>query len=301
MSVTSYMGRDVRVTVLGVSQDGGFPQAGCGADCCEAARKNPSQSKHPVSLGIVGIDSSTHLIEATRDLAWQLNLWHSVDPVDGPLNSLWITHSHHGHIDGLGLFGREVINAKNLEVNCSKSLSKLIKNTPNWNLLIELGNIKINEFENLKPYTPSPKCGFTIKPIKVPHRSELSDMHAFLIQGPNKNLLFLPDHDSWEKTLKFVNKTEILEWFDSENIDVALIDGTFWSSNELKGRNQTIVTHPPVNETLQLIGEKKDGMPEIKFTHLNHTNPLNNDFSDENKILKNMGWNVSKEGEFFNL
>jgi pyrroloquinoline quinone biosynthesis protein B len=126
-------------------------------------------------------------------------------------------------------------------------------------------------------------------------------MHAFLIQGPNKNLLFLPDHDSWEKTLKFVNKTEILEWFDSENIDVALIDGTFWSSNELKGRNQTIVTHPPVNETLQLIGEKKDGMPEIKFTHLNHTNPLNNDFSDENKILKNMGWNVSKEGEFFNL
>jgi len=301
MSVTAYMGREVRVTVLGVSQDGGFPQAGCGADCCENARKNPSQSKHPVSLGIVGADSSTHLIEATRDLAWQLNLWHSVDPVDGPLNSLWITHSHHGHIDGLGLFGREVINAKNLEVNCSKSLSKLIKNTPNWNLLIKLGNIKINELENSKSYTPSPKCGFTIKPIKVPHRSELSDMHAFLIQGPNKNLLFLPDHDSWEKTLEFVNKTEILEWLNSEKVDVALIDGTFWSSDELKKRNQTIVAHPPVNETLKLIGEKKDGMPEIKFTHLNHTNPLNNESSDENKILKNMGWNVSKEGEFFNL
>ena len=71
--------------------------------------------------------------------------------------------------------------------------------------------------------------------------------------------------------------------------------------NELKKRNQTIVTHPPVNETLQLIGEKKDGMPEIKFTHLNHTNPLNNESSDENKILINMGWNVSKEGESFNL
>ena len=69
MSVTAYMGREVRVTVLGVSQDGGFPQAGCGADCCETVRKNPSQSKHPVSLGIVGADSSTHLIEATRDLA----------------------------------------------------------------------------------------------------------------------------------------------------------------------------------------------------------------------------------------
>ena len=56
-------------------------------------------------------------------------------------------------------------------------------------------------------------------------------MHAFLIKGPNKNLLFLPDHDSWESTLKHVNKTEILEWFYDENIDIALIDGTFWSSN----------------------------------------------------------------------
>ncbi len=301
MSVTPYMGRDVRVTVLGISQDGGFPQAGCGADCCKPARENPSLRRHPVSLGIVGADSSTHLIEATRDLAWQLNLWHSVDPVEKPLDSLWITHSHHGHIDGLGLFGREVINSNNLQVNCSKSLAKLIKNTPNWNLLLKLKNIYLNELENLKSYTPTANCGFSIKPIQVPHRAELSDMHAFLIQGPNKNLLFLPDHDSWENTLKFVNKTEILEWFEDENIDIALIDGTFWSSDELKQRNQKVVIHPPIIETLQLIGEKKEGMPEIKFTHLNHTNPLNHKDSNEYLTLKKMGWSISKEGEIFTL
>ena len=301
MFVTPHMGRNVRVTILGVSQDGGFPQAGCGSDCCEAARKNPSLKKHPVSLGIVGADSSTHLIEATRDLAWQLNLWHSVDPVEGPLNSLWITHSHHGHIDGLGLFGREVINANKLEVNCSVSLSKLIKNTPNWNLLIELENIKIKEFENLKSYNPTPECGFSIKPIQVPHRAELSDMHAFLIQGPQNNLLFLPDHDSWKNTLEFVNKKEIIEWFNSENVDIALIDGTFWSSNELKGRNQTVISHPPVNETLKLLGAKTKHMPDIFFTHLNHTNPLNNNSSKESSIVEKMGWKVAKEGDFFNL
>ena len=301
MFVRPHMGRNVRVTILGVSQDGGYPQAGCGSNCCKAARADPSLSKHPVSLGIVGADSSAHLIEATRDLAWQLNLWHSVDPVTGPLDSLWITHSHHGHIDGLGLFGREVINANKLQLNCSASLSKLIKNTPNWNLLIELENITINVLENLKSYKPTPECGFSIKPIKIPHRAELSDMHAFLIQGPQKNLLFLPDHDSWDSTLEFVNKKDILEWFNSENVDVALIDGTFWSSNELKKRNQTIVIHPPVNETLELLGRKKENMPEIFFTHLNHTNPLNNPSSEENSIVKNMGWNVAKEGFFFDI
>ena len=295
------MGREVSVTVLGISQDGGFPQAGCKEKCCKLAIKNPSLIKHPVSLGIIGFDNSKHLIEATRDLAWQLNLWHSIEPIEGKLDSLWITHSHHGHIDGLGLFGREAMNTNNLEVNCSFSLSKLIKNTPNWNLLIKLKNIKINVFENLNTIIPSPKCGFSIKPIKVPHRSELSDMHAFLIKGPNKNLLFLPDHDSWEETLKFVNKNKIIEWFDSEKIDFALIDGTFWSSTELKNRNQKIVIHPPVNKTLELIGEKKKHMPEIKFIHLNHTNPLNNEKSKERGILKEMGWDIAKEGEKFIL
>jgi pyrroloquinoline quinone biosynthesis protein B len=301
MSVTQDMGRDVRVTVLGISQDGGFPQAGCNSNCCEPVKKNPALSKHPVSLGIIGLDGSKHLIEATRDLAWQLNLWNSIDPSENKLASLWITHAHHGHIDGLGLFGREVINSKNLNVYCSDKLSNLIKNTPNWNLLIELENIEIKKFKNAEYYALSPECGFSIKPIEVPHRAELSDMHAFLIKGPNKTLLFLPDHDAWVSTLDFVNKNTIIDWLNSEHIDIALIDGTFWSSNELVNRTQKIIPHPTVSETLQLIGEKKVIDPEIKFTHLNHTNPLHYESSDEYKQVEKMGWGVTKEGEFFNL
>jgi|TARA_B100001741_G_C16551229_1_gene599492 pyrroloquinoline quinone biosynthesis protein B len=295
------MGSDVRVVVLGISQDGGFPQAGCNLDCCQSVKNNPSLTKHPVSMGIIGSDGSKHLIEATRDLAWQLNLWDSVESNETLLSSLWITHAHHGHIDGLGLFGKEVINAKKLNVHCSESLSKLIKRTPNWNLLVESENIVINSFINSISYTPSPNCGFEIKPIKIPHRAELSDMHAFLIIGPNKNLLFLPDHDTWESTLKFVNMRTIRDWFKAESIDFALIDGTFWSSNELVGRNQKNVPHPTVSETLKLIGNKKFEDPVIKFTHLNHTNPLNNKSSNEFLEVKKMGWSVAEEGEIFKI
>ena len=126
-------------------------------------------------------------------------------------------------------------------------------------------------------------------------------MHAFLIKGPNKNLFFLPDHDSWESTLDFVDKKTIIDWFNSENIDIALIDGTFWSSDELIGREQKIVPHPTVSETLELIGKKRKHDPEIKFTHLNHTNPLNYESSEEYQKVEYMGWGVAKEGEFFNL
>ena len=119
--------------------------------------------------------------------------------------------------------------------------------------------------------------------------------------GPNKNLLFLPDHDTWESTLKFVNMRTIRDWFKAERIDFALIDGTFWSSNELVGRNQRNVPHPTVSETLKLIGNKKFEDPVIKFTHLNHTNPLNNKSSNEFLEVKKMGWSVAEEGEIFKI
>ena len=78
MLLTSNMGSGVRVIVLGISQDGGFPQAGCNQDCCDSVKNNPKLTKHPVSIGIVGSDGTKHLIEATRDLAWQLNLFNSI-------------------------------------------------------------------------------------------------------------------------------------------------------------------------------------------------------------------------------
>mgnify|MGYP001178711170 CR=1 FL=1 len=295
------MGREIRVVILGISQDGGFPQAGCNSKCCRITNTNPHLKKHPVSLGIIGKDGSKHLIEATRELAWQLNLWNKIHFNEKPISSLFITHAHHGHIDGLGLFGKEVINSKNLILNCSKSLEKLIKKTPNWNLLVESENIKIETFTNNIAFSPTENCGFKIKPIKIPHRAELSDMHAFLIQGPNKNLLFLPDHDTWEETLNKVNKKTIIEWFKSEKIDIALIDGTFWSSNELIGRDLSKIPHPTVTETLQLLGEKKNHDLVIKFIHLNHSNPLLNEKSEEIKIVIKMGWEVAKEGEFFTI
>ena len=66
-------------------------------------------------------------------------------------------------------------------------------------------------------------------------------------------------------------------------IDIALIDGTFWSEDELGGRDQSKVPHPPVLQTLNMLGEREDGDPEIFFTHLNHTNPLYDQDSEQMK------------------
>ncbi|MEE3083531.1 MAG: hypothetical protein VX320_05555, partial [Candidatus Thermoplasmatota archaeon] len=160
---------DVVATLLGLAQDGGFPQPGCYLECCDGARLLSEDRLSPVALGIAGIDGSTHLFEATRDLGRQFQIWSNSDESKVPLASLCLTHAHLGHVDGLGQFGREVMDVKGLSLYCSQSLSELIEQTPAWKMLVEEDVIKPIVWTPNVPFAPSPNCGFTITAIPVPH------------------------------------------------------------------------------------------------------------------------------------
>jgi hypothetical protein len=50
-----------------------------------------------------------------------------------------------------------------------------------------------------------------------------------------------------------------------------------------------------------MLGEKKQGDPEVFFTHLNHTNPLYAPDGEQMKQLKSLGWGVVQQGQRFTL
>ena len=175
----------VEVTLLGVAQDGGRPQAGCTRPCCVGLR--PEDTSYPVALGISDGDSN-HLIEATRFLGQQLTVWGQTN-----IENVLLTHAHFGHVDGLGLFGKETMNARNVGLHISSEMEHLVDRTPQWALMVDQGVFQPTTFHDRDNLQFSPNL--TIQPVHVPHRDELSDMHAFVIRGPNRSLLFLPDHD----------------------------------------------------------------------------------------------------------
>ena len=292
-------GGSVELTLLGIAQDGGFPQVGCLKDCCEYARQSPDLSKMPVSLGIRGLDGSSHLIEASRMMAGQFDLWNSVGTPEWPPSSVSLTHAHLGHTDGLGLFGREVMGSSGIILHCSSSMGILLDSTPSWSIMIEQGVIIPNYWTPLEPFEPTPGCGFTLTAIPVPHRSELSDNHALIIRGDKKSLLFMPDQDSWQETLG--EDLEILDWLEGLEVDIALIDGTFWNYDEISSRDVSEIPHPTVTETLGLLGNRKQGDPEISFIHFNHTNPLLRKGSDESGYLLETGGGSSEQGAVYHL
>jgi len=183
-------------------------------------------------------------------------------------------------------------------VHCSQSLAKLIEKNPVWKIMLEQGAIQLNVWSANSSFEPSPNCGFRVVPVPVAHRAELSDNHALLIQGTTQNLLFMPDLDRWDEV---IGGTRLREWLLAMNIDIALIDGTFWSRDEIIDRDLSEIPHPFVEDTLALLGEKVPNDPDIRFIHLNHTNPLHDPESTERAKVKSHGWGIGIMGECFTL
>lgn len=287
---------EVKLILLGTAQDGGYPQPGCYASCCHAAREAPSLARTPVALAIWD-EQGLQLCELTMALDEQLNLAGMNDVRQ--LKGLWVTHAHLGHVAGMGLLGQEAMNGHQLPLHCSSSFAALVEQTPMWARLVEGGHIVPHTWVagDTVPGGPS----WSVEPILVPHRDELSDTHALLFKGPSQRLLFLPDHDSWEATLQAQGVATLRELFELLMVDLVLLDGTFWSSRELEGRNQKKVPHPPVSQTLELLGPRRPNDPRVVFVHLNHTNPLLDPTSPARQHLKELGWELGQPGQAFQL
>ena len=276
-------------TLLGSAQDGGVPQAGCRCGHCAAALADRVFERLPVSLALRA-PGGLQLFEATHALPRQLALAGAQTPA-----TVWLTHAHLGHIDGLGQFGTEVMNTSEVPLHCSPAVADILRTTPAWHALLDRGNLLLQEFRSGEPG----ECdGFTVTPLTVPHRSEAGDTHALLVSA-GRRLLFLPDHDAWGATLTAVGAASPRDWFRQLGADIVLLDGTFWSSGELP--RQAEVPHPPVRETLELLGTRREDDPRVVFIHLNHTNPLCNPESVESTTLVRSGWEAGREGMSFGL
>ena len=157
-----------------------------------------------------------------------------------------------------------------IRLHVSETMLKLIQNTPRWNSMVEQGVFLPIPFDS--DVTVKISSNLSIKPVSIPHRDEFSDTHAFLIKGPNRTLLHLPDHDRWKTTLSHVGMRSIRDWFRHLQADVVLLDGTFWSDEEIP--RQSNVPHPPISQTISLLGPRRSEDIDIRFIHFNHTNPV---------------------------
>jgi pyrroloquinoline quinone biosynthesis protein B len=246
-------------------------------------------------LGLVDTRTSpatVYLIDATPDFKYQLNLLatalgsHPERPnrLRQP-DGIFLTHAHMGHIAGLPQLGPEAMDVNRLPVYASYEMGRLLQATPLWQPLLK--NVRLVPLQPEQYVEVAQDIKITAVP--VPHRDEWEvGTFAYKIEGPNRSLFYVPDIDRWEA------------WLDGDDmlnaVDVAIVDASFYSKDELEGRDP--VAHPLVPQTLKFF---VDLDCELVLTHFNHTNPVLDEESEARSLVKEAGVQVAQTGMMFTL
>lgn len=283
------------VRVLGTVQDGGFPHAACAHAACRAAR-GAAEKRYVASVAVVlPASRKVFLIDATPDLRPQLDLLADVrhppaDRVDrAPVDGVFLTHAHVGHYLGLAYFGYEAIHTRDLPVWATPRMAAYLRANGPWSQLVELGNIDLRGLDLGEPVGLGE--GVAVTAVRSPHRDELSDTVGFVVAGPNASVLYLPDTDSWDAWDRPL--AEI-----AGGVDVALLDGSFFSPEELPGRDVATIGHPLIRDSMDRLAPLvAAGRTRVVFIHLNHSNPALLPQSAERREIEAAGFGVASEGD----
>ncbi len=285
---------DIVVKILGTAQDGGIPQLGCHCPNCSRARKDPGQARLISSLAILDFkEKQLFLVDATPDIRTQFDracdrLNKQVSIKEKAPQGVLLTHAHIGHYTGLMFFGFESMAAQRLPVYCSLRLKDFLANNGPWSQLVKQ--------ENISPVVLSPNdklqltSRISVIPFQVPHRDEYTDTLGLRISGSRKKILYIPDIQNWAAW-----ERSVIEAVD--DVDAALLDGTFYSPDELPGRDLSRIGHPFIKDSMDLLEKAaQKGKTTIYFTHFNHSNPTLDPVGEARKSILEKGFHVADEG-----
>jgi pyrroloquinoline quinone biosynthesis protein B len=226
------------------------------------------------SIGVVGVSGRRLLVDATPDFAAQ------IATLGGRPDEILLTHAHVGHYLGLAMLGREAMDARGMPVWCTASMERFLRGNRPWSHLVERRQV---DLRRLVPGAPLAFDGLEVAAFLTPHRGEDTDTVGVEVDGPSRRVAYVPDADVLPPAL-----AERLE-----SVDVALVDGTFYDRSELPHRDILEVRHPFVAESVRVLAGARG---EVRFTHLNHTNPLLHPEPARRPALP-AGFSVASDGE----
>jgi len=288
------------VVVLGVAQDGGYPQLACDEELCRAARSDPSRARHVVSLLLVDPrDGARWLFDASPDLAAQVELARAHGAPQGGgarprlFEGVFLTHAHAGHYLGLWQLGREAYGSATMPVYGTRRMTTFLCEHGPWSLLVDAAHIEPREL--VPGIAVELRPDLRVTALQVPHRAEFTDTVAYVIEGPSRSVLYLPDIDKWERLATPIEGLV-------RAVDVAYLDATFYDGAELPGRDMASIPHPFVVESLARFAPLEAvERAKVRFLHLNHTNPLLDPSSEASRSVRAAGLAVAAQGEMQRL
>ncbi len=287
--------------VLGTAQDGGYPQVGCYTERCERGRALHAEGRgrYVASLALVAPAAERfYLVDATPDLTRQIDLitepsFRRRAAERRPFDGISLTHAHIGHYAGLAVLGNEGMGMGETPVYCTEAMADFLETHAPWSFLVDQGRavprpLSLDRWHRIDEH-------LEVQLWKVPHRDEFADTVGFVFRGPSASLLYLPDINAWSLWDRDLAQAVT-------SVDVALLDASFWSLDEIPGRSLEDAPHPIITNTMDLLQGVVDGeRARVVLTHLNNSNPAIDEGGPEQAEILRRGFEIAREEMRFEL
>ena len=306
----------MQVMLLGTAAGGGFPQWNCWCPTCRVARDEPARA-HPRSQSSIAFSADGvrwFLANASPDVREQLaRLPRSALTGDAssirhvPIEGILLTDAELDHSLGIALLreGRHLqILATGAVLGTLERDSRLLPVTRAFAQL-DIVTLALEQDAELS-YRDGTASGLVVRPFAVsgdPPRFARDDEPGHTVgleitdRATSSRCTFLPGCGALDAAL--LDRLA--------RADLLLFDGTFWSEDELialgiSERTATQIGHTPVSGPAGTL-LRLAALPARQkvYTHINNTNPMLLESSDERRAVERAGLTVGDDGMCFSL
>ncbi|MBV9501200.1 MAG: pyrroloquinoline quinone biosynthesis protein PqqB [Acidobacteriaceae bacterium] len=295
----------MRIRVLGAAAGGGFPQWNCSCSNCRRLRQGRfnGQPRTQAQLAISTDDTSWFLLNASPDIRFQIESFPPLHP--------HASHLRHSPISGIVLPSAELdaalgllllreshpltvyaTNAVRQILTADNTLFQVLRRQPNqvtWisilpGVAFPLGNSGI---ECVPVSTEGDFPGFVSKE-RIAQFDRAEAVLGILLEHLGRRVALFPGasrvRPDWPQILR--------------TCEVVFFDGTFWSDDELirlqgNGKSARQMGHQPVEDTLCALADIE---ARKIFIHINNTNPMLDEDSEEFRRVRDAGWEIACDG-----
>lgn len=300
-------GIDVRFRLLGTAAGGSSPQWNCACDMCRGLREGTIAGSARMQNGAAFSPDGKdwYLINATPDVRHQIESFDALHPGPGlrdtPIKGVLLTDAELDHTIGL-LSLRE---GSDLTIYSTDVVRDALHGKfPVTSILERYCTVRWQCFDRESPVVFG-EGAHRIEVRVVPFEGD-----APRYAGPSA-----PSGD-WVNGLLFTNGAtgRTLGYFPGvprltpalarllEDTDYVFFDGTFWTNDELSGtgavsRTALDMGHVPISgEGGSALWLKGLSRPRKYYVHINNTNPILDESSEQFRWLKEHGLEVGRDG-----
>ena len=308
----------MQVRALGTAAGGGFPQWNCACGNCSALRAGSfaGKARSQAQLAVSSDGTTWFLLGASPDLRAQIEATPSLHPRSGlrqsPVAGVVLANADVDHVLGLLLL-REW---QPLRVYATDAVTRILREDNSMFGMLNRAAEQVSWTElepgpavNLKDahgFDSRLRCEAISLGSKFPAYVR-PERHAVLAGREVLLGLIIGSSagSSGGKTLGYFPSVPALDndlLARLEGLDLLFFDGTFWSDDELirvQGSGQTArqMGHLPVGSAggsmERLAGLRR---PRKMFVHINNTNPMLNESSEEYRQVRAAGWELAEDG-----